>query len=298
AADVVRSLRQVLSDWHAGWTPQAIEIDHDSATARLGDYARWLGEFREAWGTQSPVWITALPDWRRSASLSELLDAVDAYTLQIHALDANSDELIEQERALAWIAQFEARSTTPYFVALPTYALRVGKGINGGVRFVESGTRVGAAAANEQTLFVDPTELASLAATLQTTRSSKRRGIAWFRLPVPDDRSTLSMQTFSALVAGGALERKVEAAFVPVHAGAMSFDVSLRNTGAHDTGLPRTIGLGDDCEAGDTSSGYRAAPDRRHLHRTSQGLLHSGQTRPLGWIRCTSSTPPAPTVQW
>lgn len=298
AATVARSLKQALSNWRAGWTPQAIEIDHDSATARLGDYARWLREFRQAWGTQTPVWITALPDWRHSASLSELLDAVDAYTLQIHAIDANSDELIDRENALAWIAQFEARSATPYFVALPTYAMRVGKSEDGGVRFVESGSRVGAMAAHEQTLFADPTELASLAAVLQTTRSRQRRGIAWFRLPVPDDRSTLSMNTFSVLVAGGELERKVEASLVPVQSGAMTFDVTLRNVGAHDTGLPQTILLGDGCEAGDTSGGYRAAPDRQHLNRTSQSLLHSGQTRPVGWIRCASSAPSAPTVQW
>ena len=298
AADVARSLRQVMSDWRAGWTPQAIEIDHDSATARLGDYARWLGEFREAWGTQSPVWITALPDWRRSASLSEVLDAVDAYTLQVHAIDANSDELIDRKNALAWIAQFEAHSATPYFIALPTYAMRVGKGEDGGVRFVESGSRVGAMAAHEQTLFADPTELASLATTLQTTRSRQRRGVAWFRLPAPDDRSTLSMSTFSALVAGGELKRKVEASLVPVQSSAMTFDVTLRNAGVHDTGLPRAILLGHGCEAGDTSGGYSAAPDRRLLNRTSQDLLHSGQARPVGWIRCASSAPSAPTVQW
>ena len=298
AATVARSLKQTLSNWRAGWTPQAIEIDHESATARLGDYARWLREFRQAWGTQSPVWITALPDWRRSASLSELLDAVDVYTLQVHAIDANSDELIDRKNALAWIAQFEAHSATPYFIALPTYAMRVGKGEDGGVRFVESGSRVGAMAAHEQTLFADPTELASLATTLQTTRSRQRRGVAWFRLPAPDDRSTLSMSTFSALVAGGELKRKVEASLVPVQSSAMTFDVTLRNAGVHDTGLPRAILLGHGCEAGDTSGGYSAAPDRRLLNRTSQDLLHSGQARPVGWIRCASSAPSAPTVQW
>lgn len=292
------NMKQALSHGRVDWTPQAIEIDHDSATARLGDYARWLHEFRQGWGTQSAVWITALPDWRRSDSLSELLDAVDAYTLQIHAIDANSNELIDRKDALAWIAQFEARSATSYFVALPTYAMRVGKGHDGDVRFVESGSRVGAMAANEQTLFSDPSELASLAATLQTTRSRQRRGIVWFRLPVPDDRSTLSLSTFSALVAGGELERKVEAGLVPVQSGAMTFDVTLINAGAHDTGLPRAILLGDGCEAGDTSSGYRASPNRQLLNRTSQGLLHSGQARPVGWIRCASSVPSTPTVKW
>lgn len=298
AATAARSLRQALDQWHAGWTPQAIEIDHDSATARLGDYARWLHEFRKAWGAQTPLWITALPDWRRSPALSGLLGAVDVYTLQIHALEADSDELIDSNNALAWIAQFDARSATPYYIALPTYTLRVGRSADGRVRFVESASRAGAAAAVEQTLSVDPTELAALAAILRTTRSSKRRGIAWFRLPSADDRSTLSAQTFSALVGGAPLERVVEPGLVPVQSGAMSFDLSLRNSGAHDSGLPRSIVLGSGCEAGDSAAGYRATADRTQLERSSQQLLRSGQSRTLGWIRCSSATPPLPTVQW
>ena len=298
ATTVARSLKQDLFYEGVGTPPKAIEIDHDSATARLGDYIRWLREFRREWGDQSPIWITALPDWRRSGSLPELLDVVDTYTLQVHALDADSNELVDLQHSQEWIVEFERLSDTPYFVALPTYVTRVGKDEDRGVRFVESGSRVGASAANEQTLFVDPTDLASLASTLQTSRSSKRRGIAWFRLPSPEDRSTLSMNTFRALIVGDQLERKVAIDLVSVQSGSNTFDLGLHNTGAHDTGLPRSVELGEGCEAGDTSNGYRVAQDRRELIRTSQGLLGSGQTRPLGWIRCASSTPQAPTVQW
>lgn len=298
APTVARSLKDSLFKRHAGWKPQAIEIDHDSATARIGDYANWLREFRQEWGAQSPVWITALPDWRRSSSLSELLDAVDAYTLQIHALNANSGELIDQNQAMSWIARFEERSGTPYFVALPTYVLRVGKGHDGGVRFVESGVPIGATAADEQTLFADPTDLAALATRLRGGRSDQRRGIAWFRFPVAGDRSTISMQTFDALIAGQPLERKIEPVLVPVQVGGVTFDISLHNTGVHDTGLPRTVVLGSGCEIGDTASGFRAGQDHRQFDRASQGLLRVGEAQSLGWIRCASSTPQAPTVHW
>lgn len=297
-ATVVHAVEQRLSGWGLAHGLHAIEIDHDSATARLADYAHWLGAFREAWGTRSPVWITALPDWRRSAVLADLLDGVDSYTLQIHALDANSDRLIDHGKALDWIEQFEARTTTPYFIALPTYVLRVGTGADSSTRFVESASRVGAAATHEKTLVVDPADLASLATILHDTRGAQRRGIAWFRLPTPGDRSTISSDTFGALVAGGRLERKVEAGLVPVKPGTMTFDLILRNVGRHDTGLPRAIALADGCETGDTSGGYATAPDRRHLERTSQGLLPRGQTRPVGWIRCTSRPPGTPTVHW
>lgn len=295
---VAQTLRTHLPQWRADWMPQAIEIDHDSATARLGDYARWLREFRQAWGDQSKVWITALPDWRHSPSLSELLDSADAYTLQVHAIDANASGLLDTGKAMAWAAQFEAASDTPYFVALPTYLLRVGRDEAGAVRFVESENQLGASAAKEQMLFADPAELAALATKLRNMRTGKRRGIAWFRLPGSRDRNTLSAQTFAALVAGDAVERKVAVSAVPVESGAATFDLILRNEGAHDTGLPRRIEMGTGCEVGDSASGYRAAADRRQLDRTAQGLLRSGQKKSLGWMRCTSSEPHEPIVHW
>jgi hypothetical protein len=298
AADVAQTLRSQLPHWRADWTPQVIEIDHDSATARLGDYTRWLREFRQAWGDQSPIWITALPDWRHSSSLGELLDAADAYTLQVHAIDASASGLLDAGKALEWAAQFEAASDTPYFVALPTYLLRVGRDEAGAVRFIESENRLGTSAAEEQTLFSDPQELVSLASKLRNDRTSKRKGIAWFRLPDSRDRNTLSAATFAALVSGNGLERKVQVRAVPVEAGVATFDLFLHNAGVHDTGLPRAIALDADCEVGDNASGYRATADRRHLERTSQGRLGSGQQASLGWIRCASGKPPEAVVQW
>jgi hypothetical protein len=298
AQTVAQTLRTNLQPWLAGQALEAVEIDHDSATSRLGEYAHWIGEFRSAWGDTSPVWITALPDWRHSDSLPELLNTVDTYTLQVHALDAKESGLMNASKALDWVSQFDSKSSTPYFIALPTYALRVGVGENDSIRFVESETPAGASAAIERTLFADPVDLATLVATLRATRSERRRGIAWFRLPDSLQRNAMSMETFNVLVAGGTPERVVSAVATSVKVGGTTFDVSLGNSGKHDTGLPSEIVLGDDCEAGDVTAGYRVDTQRGVLIRTEQARFASGQPRALGWIRCGSSTPPQLRVMW
>ncbi len=295
---VADALRARWPGWQAMHAIEAVEIDHDSATARLGDYARWLREFRRVWGGMSPVWITALPDWRRASALSQLLDAADAYTLQVHAIDADSPGLLEVDKALDWAVQFERRSRTPYFVSLPTYALRVGRDSRGGIRFIEAGNRVGAAAANERTLFADPLVLARLVARLRETASAKRRGIAWFRLPDAQQHNALSMATFEALVSGQVPERKVVAWAARVRPDGDTFDVMVRNEGQHDTGLPYSLVPDQGCEIGDAASGYRVAPERTALVRTDESRLASAQQRVLGWIRCPAQVNPALTIKW
>lgn len=295
---VVETLRLRWPRWEAGRHIAAVEIDHDSATARLGDYTKWLRAFQEAWGDTSPVWITALPDWRHSSELPELLNSVDTYTLQVHAIDAQSPGLVDVSKAMDWVSQFERLSDTDHFVALPTYALRVGLGGDGEVRFIEAENRVGASAAHERLLFTDPFELAGLAKSLRDTRMASRLGIAWFRLPDEKQRNTMSRDTFDQLVSGGVLERNVLVIATPVSASAATFDIVLRNAGRHDTGLPRALHLAEGCEAGDVSAGYRADTDRQTLIRQEEGLLRSGESRSIGWIRCAGSSAASAQVSW
>ena len=87
----------------AGAAVVAVEIDHDTATAAVGDYADWLARLRKVLPADLPLWITALPDWRHSPDIARLLNGVAAYTLQVHAVSDNGAKLMDTELALNWV---------------------------------------------------------------------------------------------------------------------------------------------------------------------------------------------------
>jgi hypothetical protein len=291
--EVTEALKAEMADWPR--EPVAVEIDHDAATARIGDYARWLSDFKTLWENRSPIWITALPDWQHSPSFGALLRAVDAVTLQVHAVDRPDAGLLVPERALAVVRIFEQTAATPLFVALPTYQLRVGWNANGSVRFVEGEQPVAASATREQTLFVDPEGLAALARTLRETRTARRRGVAWYRLPREGDRQSLSMATFSALVSEAPTSQVVDIQAKPGSDGA-THDLVLHNPGPLDGSLPAAISWAAGCAVGDAAFGYHTGRTRNELERDSPGLLRAGEQRTIGWIRCARDEQPTPVI--
>ena len=58
-----------------------LQLDVDVPTADLADYADFLAGL----DLDVPLTITALPDWLRSPAFPDVLDAVDGWTLQVHA---------------------------------------------------------------------------------------------------------------------------------------------------------------------------------------------------------------------
>jgi len=289
AASVAHALAATIGKWSR--LPVAVEIDHDSATARVPEYTQWLRDFRREWAARTPVWITALPDWRNAPALGELLDSADTYTLQVHAVDRPEQGLLDAERAVAAITAFEAASDTPSFVALPTYQLRVGWDASGTVRFVEGEQAIAASSQHERTLFVDPLQLQSLARQLRDTRTQARRGLAWFRLPRILDRQTLSPVTFAALLRDQSLAQTVEITVRPT-AGVGGYDLMVSNRGPFDRALPKRIAWGESCHAGDPAYGYAHAPDRKAYLLLGSGLLRTDEERVIGWIRCATGSAP------
>ncbi|HEY4223335.1 MAG TPA: DUF3142 domain-containing protein, partial [Myxococcota bacterium] len=63
----------------------ALEIDHDCAAGKLASYAASLRALKASLSV--PLQITALPSWAPSPALDDVMDAVDAVTLQVHAVD-------------------------------------------------------------------------------------------------------------------------------------------------------------------------------------------------------------------
>lgn len=274
----------------AGAELVALEIDHDTATAAVGDYAAWLARLRSQVPGDLPLWITALPDWRHSPDINRLLASVDRYTLQVHAVAGNGQWLMDGDLAMEWVNAFADRSATPFFVALPTYQLRAGLDGAGELRFLESETVVPARAGDERMLFMPPQELDEWIASLKADSPGNLLGLAWFRLPVREDRATISLATLNALIEERELHSDIELLAEPVRAGAIAFDLSLLNHGPHDTAWPNEISLPSDCAGGEGANGFQIQRQPARLIHRQPGLLKAGEAISSGWVRCTRAS--------
>lgn len=270
----------------AGASVVAVEIDHDTATAAVGDYADWLSRLRSALPDDLPMWITALPDWRHSPDIARLLDGVDAYTLQVHAVSENGAKLMDTELALGWVRDFGRLSRTDFYAALPTYQLRAGLDEAGELAFLEGEAAVAATAAIERSLFVPPGELVEWVSRVSQDAPRSLVGLVWFRLPIAGDGTVIGMETFLEMTRGRLPEATIEPRLDPTAAGASSFDVSLINHGPHDEAWPAFTELSAGCIRGDGVNGFEFDARSARFKHEHPGLLRVGQTLQVGWVHC------------
>ena len=264
-----------------------IEVDHDCATARLADYARWLARQRDALakvaagaaatpdarsgarsGARYRLSITALPTWASSSSLSDVARSVDEIVVQVHAVrapmifDANT-----AWRDLSRFARAVAAEGRMLHVALPTYS----------------------AVVRDVIVSVDPEDVARFVGKLRASPIDGVGGIVWFRLPVEGDDQTWSRATFARIVrgdlgtpAGIEATRRARATVALVARGDDRFDVVVSNSTSELVEMP-PIRIAGDIGDADMVMGYRAnglgawvAP-RRSLARDERVVI--------GWIR-------------
>ncbi len=233
-----------------------IEVDHDCATTRLGDYARWLA--RERGVAQAYRFsITALPTWATSDALHEVARAVDEIVVQVHAVRAPM--IFDANTAWRDLRRFaRALGSGPVLrVALPTYSAVV-RGLE---------------------VSVHPDDVAAFVQRLRTTADGAAvRGIAWFRLPVAGDDQTWSPATFARVVGGRPAER---ARIELVAQGGDRFDVIVSNPTDELVDLP-PVRVAGAIDAADMVMGYRPRadggwePPRRSLGRDERIVI--------GWI--------------
>ncbi|MFN0249151.1 MAG: DUF3142 domain-containing protein [Kofleriaceae bacterium] len=274
----------------AGVRVAGIEIDHDCATARLPEYARWLARERgAAFRAHDSVRasdrippapyrfsITALPTWASSAALAEVASNVDEMVVQVHAVrapmifDANAAwrDLSRFVRALE-VAQAATSDRTDVRVALPTYS----------------------AVVRDVVMSVDPDDVARFVRRLT---NSMVDGIVWFRLPVDGDEQTWSRATFARLVRGttrkehaspprGAaqLDGGRSARIELVARGGQRYDVFASNDADEHGELP-VVHVAGEIVAADMVAGYRpAGPGRWEAPRRA---LARGERIAIGWI--------------
>ena len=244
----------------AGANVVGIEVDHDCATARLPDYARWLADHRPAGYRFS---ITALPTWAASAAVAEVARAVDEVVVQVHAIRA--PVIFDANTAWRDLRRFAGVTGghTSLRVALPTYTVVLG----------------------EREVGVDPDVVGAFARRLATEPVPGVGGIAWFRLPVGGDEQTWSPATFARVIAG---QRTTARARIELVAqGDQRFDVVVSNPTSEPVDLPPVHVAGDIGDA-DMVMGYRAAgagrwaAPRRSLARDERiviGWIHGKDVR-------------------
>lgn len=271
-----------------------IEIDHDSGTDRLDDYASWLKELRSRLPKSVTLSITALPDWSRSPSLRRLLASVDAVTVQVYSPASIDGPLFDAAAARATLAAFiRAAGRTAVRLSLPAY--RVGVGVDENVRApaLEFETPSGRRREQHYELVAAPNEVGAFASAVRDGEVVGMGGIVWFRLPQATDRHSFTKGTFHALLRGQPIVGDIRTELVPIPGRPGTFDIALRNNGPHDGIANRAIDCPASCNVGDAMPGWRVEATRFVPISRDGFLIRSGEVQRVGWLRCAklSATP-------
>lgn len=284
-----QEIRALLTDWQRdGLTPAAVEIDHDCASARLADYAQFLGELRASLPTGTQLGITALPAWLSSPQLPGLLAQVDGSVLQVHGVSAPENGLFDERQALEWARRWGAISPTPFLLALPAYGAGLVRGPSGVQVESEAPLPIGGP---RQEWMADPRRVAGLIAQLRRAPPRHLAGLIWFRLPLPGDRRAWPLVTLMAVARGEALAADLRLEVRRPDDDPQLNELTLANLGNTPAALPSRLQLAArDCFAHDALPGYRLVTDPSGLHLEREAgptlYLQAGQRRALGWARC------------
>lgn len=283
--DVIKKWRQL------GINVTGLEIDHDCATRRLPDYARFIAGLRQdAAALGLSLSITALPAWLGAPELPELLGNVDEAVLQVHSVVDPQHGLFDARQARQWAEKFSAISPVAFRVALPTYGSRIGWDKDKRIAAVESEAPVGVETSMSQELIVRPQDVAVLLDAWRERPPAKLAGIAWFRLPTREDRRAWSLETWQAVIEGRDAVAEITAYTAPGQFPGL-LDVFVTNQGNIDGLFPEKIQiLGDGCVAADALGDYRSVQTDREIlfHLTKPSMLKARHQSAVGWVRCSN----------
>jgi len=288
AAALNAQMAAIVRDWRAaGVALVGIELDHDCASARLGDYARLVAAVRHELPSDLRLSVTALPTWTDVPALAALRAAADETVLQVHAVSAPARGLFDAKTAQRWVARYAAQAPQPFRVALPAYGVRVSFDDGGRALAVRAEMPREDAGADVRELAAAPDEVAALLAHLRATPPAGLRGVLWFRLPRSDDRRAWSLATLRAVIAQAPLSPQLA---VRIEDAGVARDIVLANAGSIDAPLPGAVSVAAaDCAAADAVNGFRleSAPGGwRFVADTASPLLRAGRERRIGWIHC------------
>lgn len=281
----------LLSEWRkekAGLT--GLEIDYDSPTARLRDYAGFLASLRSALDPAIRLSITTLPTWLASPDLSRVLREVDESVLQVHSVIAGDRKIFDREQAERWIEVMATVTGKPFRIALPAYGERLAERTDGSPLAIEGEVRLLEGGVGFKELRVAPDEVAELIRRMNRRRPQHLAGFVWFRLPTADDTRAWSLATLKAVIRGEKLETHMSVSIRDGNAPGLSI-LSLSNDGTTDALLPARLELPTTCTAADGANGYRVREgESLALIRSDGATLHEKEQMVAGWARCRLET--------
>lgn len=286
-ADITTQIQQLQAYWQEqGVSLAGVEIDHDAGSARLADYRHFLQQLRWVLPSTLKLSITALPAWLDSPELPSLLQTVDSSVLQVHAVSDPRHGLFDPQQARRWAERWSRVTSKPFYLALPAYGVALLPTADGAPVVVESEVPIDRGG-RRQELLADPQQLAALVGELRDDPPRYLEGLVWFRLPLLGDRRAWSMATLSAVASGEPLTGQLILSLV-VQNGL--YDIAVSNPGNLDAAWPERLVLATtECDAADALAGYsvQQSPHQLVFVRQIQGRLLAGNTRAVGWARCT-----------
>lgn len=288
--DLPVQIAALAQDWRArGVALAGVELDHDSATVRLPEYARLITAVRDRLDPGLRLSVTALPTWLPSPDFDLVLAAVDEVVLQVHGVDPAPQPLFEVQRALGWVKQLSRRTAKPFRVALPAYGVGVVQ-VNGRVVAVEAEAALLAGGDARSELVAEPADVAAFLSEMAHERPGNLVGVVWFRLPTARDRRAWSLATLRAVIAGQPLRPDLRLDLVANDTPGL-LRVVLVNRGTVDARLPRALHLPPHCTPADGVNGYSLdrGSDGATLRRNRDGMLRGQARLDVGWMRCAAS---------
>lgn len=287
----------------SGTQMAGVQIDYDSPTAGLKNYAAFLTDLRRKL-PDTPLSITALPDWLSQPAFRDVLRGLDHFVLQVHSLDKPSNvdnpvTLCDPARARQWI-RAAGKLNCPFYVALPTYGYRlffdapgdfVALGAEGGPQSLASGS--------SQELHADPKAMAALVREIGPDLPSNALGWAWFRLPVEGDRLNWTWPVLRGVMAGQAPQAVLHAEMRTPSEGL--YEVWVRNGGDYCPAKPIRVTVRySDAKIGayDTLNGFRAQESGEAGTMSLEGSAPKpGAEAMVAWYRMTPADSEKPVFE-
>ncbi|CAK7191834.1 hypothetical protein COMNV_00014 [Commensalibacter sp. Nvir] len=265
----------------------SIELDLDWPSLKLMAYVTLIRELRRQLPNDIRFYFTALPDWLNSASFPQLTEQAEAPILQLHAIENPKEGIFNEKKAQVYINQMNRLSKKPFYIALPTYGLKVNWLPSGNLAFIAGENKTALNYAGHE-FYSDPILLSRFVAKLELNTPRKLKGLIWFRLPVSNDQRNWSLKTWKALLTKERLYSSYIILFNKDKNLAHIFTIEILNTGNTPLSLPKKINL--TCSIGDGFFPYTITNDNNDnamLILTNFPYLLNTDTRlQVGWMRC------------
>ncbi|MEP6670240.1 MAG: DUF3142 domain-containing protein [Chthoniobacter sp.] len=290
ATDTLRSALSQAST--AGLRVTELQIDFDCPSARLAGYAVWVRELQAAF-PQTPLAITALPDWLKQRDFAPLATAAGRFVLQVHSVPGapGTAPVLCDPVAARRAITLAGRLRIPFRVALPTYSCELLTDATGRVTGVHAEEAPTPRSGGSIVLRANAAELAALVREWESSRPASLEGVIWYRLPVESDRLNWRWPTLAAIIAGRTPQPQGKLIFEPADSGVEN--AVLENKGDADWALPAELLVPGDTVAADGVNGFRLESEFHgapRLRGMEGRILPPGGRLVCGWIRRNPST--------